>query len=286
MRIGIGVCVAALIATQAHAQTNRHPPAPSADEMHLAIEVGRRLAVLDRCGLDAESYPVYGRWRHFLASHRDELGSGTVENRARQGIALAGAIPSVKLATLCQEMKRAEAASALPKILDKLDEPLRKAHFIAGHIPHWDSEYKEMEMRFGAREVLLAKLRPKAKPVPEVDPEAKRQAVREFHTSISQAIGLRKGIGPAKSLIESITGADTVTDAEVSGIDPFTGEEAEGRCAFAAKETAKTVLDETLLNPSPTPRTPAKRVDRKLDLAIKGAVALIGTGVCAEQNVK
>jgi len=157
MRISYGVFLVALISAPVCGQTKDHTPVITLDEMTFAISVGSRLSVVEKCSLDLQSYPVYKRWRQFISSHRESLGADTVERSVHEGIALHGSgIPAAKLPDFCRSLKRAEAAAALPKILDKVDERLRKEHYAAGHIPHWDSEFKEMERRFGPREAFSA----------------------------------------------------------------------------------------------------------------------------------
>lgn len=157
MRISYSVFLAALISAPVCGQTKDHTPVITIDEMTFAISVGSRLSVVEKCGLDVQAYAVYKRWRQFIASHRESLGANTVERSVHEGIALHGSgIPAAKLPNFCRSLRRAEAAAALPKILDKVDERLRKEHYAVGHIPHWDSDFKEMERRFGPREAFSA----------------------------------------------------------------------------------------------------------------------------------
>ena len=144
----------ALAATPAVAETeareNVGHPAPSMDEMHLATQVAMRWAVLEHCGHDRKYTAAYKRFEKFMAEHRDELGKGDITRRVRSGVALQLAGKKASVEKFCPQIG-AMQDDQLVASLEQLDKPLRKAHYLAGHIARNTPEYEKMEAMFGPR---------------------------------------------------------------------------------------------------------------------------------------
>lgn len=135
MKKSLSILAAGLVmsSTIATAQTSTaNYPAPTLDEMQMAISAVTKIMVVEKCGHTRRDLPVYKRIEHFVATHHDPMSSTGVKNRIAQGafMSLIGKNKAVNEA--CQKIN-ASSESQFRSEMDNIDAQLIAAHQRAGH---------------------------------------------------------------------------------------------------------------------------------------------------------
>lgn len=287
MKFVLGLSVFLMVAVPCSAQaapSASDHPAPSVDEVHLAVQVGARLAVLEMCGHHRPNYPIMARYKRFLASHRDETGSGDIEKRVKSGVALQLLGQQKQVKKLCAQLGEMQE-TLLSEKLDQLDLPMRKAHYLAGHVPIQTAEHQEMESLFGPRKVALA---PSQQRFELQNTQSTDEGFSEpILEALAKTVEFLPVLGELKSLGDAAVGNDIITGKPVAGLDVETGKMVEGRCAFVKADLQKTFVMDALKKPIDEPRpprSPAMALDLTAKVGTKAVIGIIGVMACAAEN--
>lgn len=210
-------------------------PHSTADEDQFAIAVGLRIATLELCGHDRSYLPVFQRYKAFLENHRDGYDNRTIASQIRQGVALQMIGQRAKLKAMCPQIGAAPE-DKLEELLDKMDRPLREAHYKAGHVDKASPEYAQYVQEFGPLQPYVAPVKDLPATPPPAPTESAYGELAGALNSVSGELGL---ISDLKTLIEAATGEQLFTGEEISGIDPETGQTIKGRCAYVRHEQIK-----------------------------------------------